>query len=58
MDKGIHLRMFCSKLSTYKGCFVVNLPGRAEVAADTEGTVGTVDEAEDGPKMKINNNKS
>ena len=51
--------MFCSTLSTYKGCFVVNLPGRAEVVADTEGTVGTVDEAEDvdGPKMK-NNNKS
>ena len=54
--------MFCSTLSTYKGCFVVNLPGRAEFVADTEGTegtVGTVDEAEDvdGPKMK-NNNKS
>ena len=51
--------MFCSKLSSYKGCFVVNLPGRANVAEDTEGTVGTVDGAEviDGPKMK-NNNKS
>ena len=32
--------------------YVVNLLGRAEVAADIEGTVGTVDEAEDGPKMK------
>ena len=57
-DKMIHLRMFCSTLSNYKGCFVVNLPDSAEVAADTEGTVGTVVEAEDGdgPKMKINNN--
>ena len=52
--------MFCSTLSNYKGFFVVNLPGSAEVAADTEGTVGTVVEAEDGdgPKMKNNSNKS
>ena len=51
MDKIINLRIFCSTLSNYKGCFVVNLPGTAEVA---ERTVGTVDVAEDkdGPEMK------
>lgn len=57
----IRLRKFLSTLSNYKGYFVVNLPGAsAEVTADTEGTVGTVDWGEgqcsaedgDGPKMK------
>lgn len=56
--------MFCSKLSNYKGYFVVTLAGAsAEVTADTEGTVDGGEgqcsaEDGDGPKMKNNNNNN
>ena len=57
LDQMINIRTFCSTLSNYKGCFVVNLLGAsAEVTVDMEGQWMGVSEthcsAEDGPKIK------